>query len=104
MIHLCIFSPIYTKRTATTPANSMITFNSSIMGKTKQLIDELIAKKAQGNSFQELNVQMKLMFKGIDVKKITPQTPDDPAVIAKIHEVAQAFGVQLTAHLSLARV
>ena len=66
------------------------------MGKTKQLIDELIAKKAQGNAFQELNIQMKLMFKGINVKQITPDTPDDPSVIAKIYEVAQDFQVELT--------
>ncbi len=65
------------------------------MGKTKQLIDELIRKKAQGNTFQELNIQMKLMFKGIDVKQITHQTQDDPIVIAKIYEVARAFEVQL---------
>jgi hypothetical protein len=84
-------------------ANARIPFHSSIMGKTKRLIDELIQKKAQGNSFQELNIQMKLMFKGIDVKKITPEMPDDPATIAKIYEVAQAFQVQLTANPAFAR-
>lgn len=47
------------------------------MGKTKRLIDELVRLKAQGNTFQKLNIQMKLMFKGIDVKKIAEQNPDD---------------------------
>jgi hypothetical protein len=65
------------------------------MGKTKQLIEELIRLKAQGNTFQELNIQMKLMFKGIDIKNITHQTPDDEATIAKIYEVARDFQVQL---------
>ena len=65
------------------------------MGKTKQLIDELVRLKAQGNTFQELNIQMKLMFKGIDVKNITEQTPDEQATLAKIYEVAQAFQVKL---------
>ncbi|MDO1451533.1 hypothetical protein Q0590_34995 [Rhodocytophaga aerolata] len=65
------------------------------MGKTKRLIDELVRLKAQGNTFQELNIQMKLMFKGIDVKNISEQTLDDPSTIAKIYEVAQAFGVKL---------
>ncbi len=66
------------------------------MGKTKQLIDELVRLKAQGNTFQELNIQMKLMFKGIDVKNITEQTPDDQATLEKIYEVAQAFQVKLS--------
>ncbi len=77
------------------PSTAML-LTHLFMGKTKRLIDELIAKKAQGNSFQEINIQMKLMFKGIDVKRITEQTPDDAATIAKIYEVAQAFQVQLT--------
>ncbi len=68
------------------------------MGKTKQLIDELVRLKAQGNTFQELNIQMKLLFKGIDVKSITEQTPDDQATIDKIYEVAQAFQVKLSTH------
>jgi hypothetical protein len=65
------------------------------MGKTKQLIDLLIKEKAKGNSFQEINVQIKLLFKGIDCKKITEDTPDDPETIAKIHEVAKAFNIEL---------
>ena len=66
------------------------------MGKTKQLIDELVRLKAQGNTFQELNIQMKLMFKGIDVKKITDYTPDDQATLTKIYQVAEDFQVKLT--------
>ena len=66
------------------------------MGKTKQLLDELIHQKAQGNRFQEMNIQMKLMFKGIPFKEITHLTPDDPVIIAKIYEVARDFEVNLT--------
>jgi hypothetical protein len=66
------------------------------MGRTKQLIEELIRLKAQGNTFQELNIQMKLMFKGIDVKSISEHTPDDPEIINKIYQVAQDFQVKLT--------
>ena len=66
------------------------------MGKAKALIDELIAKKAQGNAFQESNVRMKLMFKGIMPEKITNDTPDSPELLAKIYEVAENFNVKLT--------
>jgi hypothetical protein len=65
------------------------------MGKSKDLIDKIIKEKARGNSFQEMNIQMKLMLKGINVKKITDDTPDDPIVLAKIHEVAKEFNVDL---------
>ena len=40
------------------------------------MIDELIEKKAQGNSFQINNIKMKLMFKGIIPDDITNHTPD----------------------------
>lgn len=66
------------------------------MSRTKQLIDELIQKKAGGNSFQECNVKMKLMFKGIMPDKITDETPEDDEIISKIFEVADQFNVVLT--------
>ena len=66
------------------------------MSRTKQLIDELIQKKAGGNRFQESNVKMKLMFKGIMPDKITDETPEDDEIISKIFEVADQFNVVLT--------
>lgn len=66
------------------------------MNKTKSLIDDLIQQKARGNTFQELNIQMKLLLKGIDCKKIDENTPDDPEMIQKIVEVAQSFNVKLS--------
>jgi len=65
------------------------------MGKTKKLINELIEKKANGNSFQESNIKMKLMFKGILPDKITDETPDNDEIISKIYEVANDFNVNL---------
>lgn len=68
------------------------------MGKTKRLIDELIAKKANGNAFQVSNIKMKLLFKGIMPDKITDDTPDEDEVIAKIYEVAKDFNVTLNTY------
>jgi len=67
------------------------------MGKAKQLIDELIEKKAQGNAFQVSNVKMKLLFKGIIPDKITNDTPDTDEIIDKIYEVAKEFNITLSA-------
>lgn len=66
------------------------------MSRVKNLIDELIEKKANGNSFQEANIKMKLMFKGIMPDKITGDTPDSDELISKIFEVANDFSVTLT--------
>jgi len=65
------------------------------MGKTKRLIDELIEKKANGNSFQVSNIKMKLMFKGIMPDKINEDTPDSEEIILKIYEVAKDFNINL---------
>ena len=66
------------------------------MSKAKQLIDELIEKKAQGNAFQVSNIKMKLMFKGIMPDKITDHTPDTDEILSKIYEVAKDFNITLT--------
>ena len=66
------------------------------MGKAKKMIDELIEKKAQGNSFQINNIKMKLMFKGIIPDDITDDTPDTEELISKIEGVAEQFEVSLT--------
>lgn len=66
------------------------------MGKAKLLIEELVRKKAQGDAFQERNVRIKLILKGIMPDKITADTPDTDEMIAKIYEVAENFKVQLT--------
>lgn len=65
------------------------------MGRTKQLIDTLIEKRAKGDNFLILDVQMKLLLKGINVEKITDQTPDDPEIIEKIKQMAKKFDIEL---------
>lgn len=65
------------------------------MHNMKKLIDRLIEKKANGNSFQEMNVKMKLLLKGIPVQHITEDTQDDPKLIKLIHETAKDFNVEL---------
>jgi hypothetical protein len=65
------------------------------MGQLKKIIDFIIQEKAKGNSFQELNLQMKLMLKGIPVNQITDSTPDDQEMIQRVYEAAQAFEVDL---------
>lgn len=66
------------------------------MSKAKKLIDELIEKKANGNAFQESNIKMKLIFKGIIPDKITEDTVDTEEILSKIYDVAENFNITLT--------
>jgi len=65
------------------------------MGKIKKMLDTLIAKRANGNHFLELDIQMKLLLKGINFKLITDDTPDDPEMIAKLQQMADQFNITL---------
>ena len=65
---------------------------------TKQILNFIIKEKSQGNSFQELNVQMKIMMKGINVKGILEEKISEELSIAlaeKLKEIAKEFDVDL---------
>lgn len=66
------------------------------MGRANKLIHELIDKKANGNSFQTMNIKMKLMFKGIIPDQIDDNTEDTKELITKIYSVAEDFNVVLS--------
>ena len=67
------------------------------MSTSKQILNFIIKEKAQGNTFQELNIQMKIMMKGINVKGILEEmVSDDPALSEKLKEIAKEFGVDMS--------
>ena len=65
--------------------------------KIKELVSFIIKEKAQGNSFQEMNLSMKLMLKGIPAKKIMEDLdyPEDPGLEEKIQKAAEELNVVL---------
>jgi len=68
------------------------------MSNTKKILNFIIKEKAQGNSFQELNIQMKIMMKGVNVKGILEgNIPEElaNALTAKLKEIAEEFDVDL---------
>ena len=66
------------------------------MSTNKDILNYIIKEKAQGNSFQELSIQMKIMLKGINVKGILEdKISDDPTLNEKLREIASEFGVDL---------
>jgi len=58
-------------------------------GKIKQMIDTIIAQRSKGNSMLVGVVKTKLMLKGIDPNKFTAQSPDDPAILAKLEAIGR---------------
>jgi len=67
------------------------------MTKAQQILKFIIKEKAQGNSFQELNIQMRIMMKGLNIKGILEgRAPDTPALFAQLDEIAKEFEVDLT--------
>ncbi len=58
-------------------------------GKIKQMIDMIIAQRAKDNPMLAGVIKTKLMLKGIDPNKFTPQSDDDPAILAKLDVVAK---------------
>lgn len=65
------------------------------MSKTKQLIEKLIWERSKGDPFMESSTRIKLLMKGIDPLKIDENTPDDPEMIQRIYEVAEACNLDL---------
>ena len=66
------------------------------MKTAKQILNFIIKEKAQGKVFQELNIQMRIMMKGINVKGILEnQIPDSPDLFVKLENIAKEFEVDL---------
>ncbi len=57
------------------------------------MIEQVIAQKARGNAVIANSVRTKMYLKGIAVDKYTAVSPDDPAVMQKVREIAREFGV-----------
>ncbi len=58
-------------------------------GKIKTMIDSIIQQRAKNNPMLEGVIRTKLMLKGIDSKKYTAQSDDDPAVISKLEALVK---------------
>ena len=62
-------------------------------GQIHAMIQKVITEKSKGNSVIANSVKTKMYLKGIAVDKYTALSPDDPAVIAKVREIAKEFGI-----------
>lgn len=65
-------------------------------GQIRRMLDQIVEARAKGNKAVALSTQARLTLKGVNLQQHTPQSPDDPAVIAKVRKIAQELGVFLT--------
>lgn len=64
-----------------------------LAGQIQRMIQTIITQKAKGNTVIANSIQTKMYLKGIAVEKFTAASPDDPAVMQKVREMAKEFGV-----------
>ncbi|MGM5487581.1 MAG: hypothetical protein ACQESG_01400 [Nanobdellota archaeon] len=64
-------------------------------GQIKRMIDELIERRAQGNTLLAQTTTTKLILKGIDVKSYKEDSPDDPEIMGRLRDVAREWGVSI---------
>ena len=58
-------------------------------GQIKQMIESIIAQRAQGNRAVEHMTIAKLVLKGIDPTKYTEQSEDDPTILSKLQTLSR---------------
>jgi hypothetical protein len=64
-------------------------------GQVKTMIDRIIQQRSQGNALLASTTQTKLILKGFDPARYDANSPDDPAVIERLRQVAAELSVTL---------
>jgi len=64
-------------------------------GQIKHLIDRMVELRAKGNPVLIQTTKAKLIFKGLNPERYTAASPDDPAIIDKVHAMAAELGIRL---------
>ncbi|APG28076.1 hypothetical protein A7E78_09635 [Syntrophotalea acetylenivorans] len=60
-------------------------------GKIRQMIDQILNQRAKDNPMLERVIKTKLMLKGVNPKKYTLESPDDPVIIQKLERMMHLF-------------
>jgi len=64
-------------------------------GAIKKMLDEIVAKRSNGNITMMNLTKTKLILKGLNPDKYSITSEDDPAIIQKIRLTAQEMGVSI---------
>ena len=64
-------------------------------GLVKTMLDRIVLERARGDNVLAMLTKAKLILKGFDPDRFGVNTPDDPATIARVRQVARELGVTL---------
>jgi len=64
-------------------------------GKIKEMIEKIATERSKGNETLKNTTYAKLCLKGVNPASYSSSSPDDPAVIEKLHQIANEMGVRL---------
>ncbi len=59
------------------------------------MIDQIIDIRSNGNENIKSTTKTKLILKGINVDNYNASSPDDPAIIQKLNDLAKDLGITL---------
>ena len=62
-------------------------------GQIKKMIDEIIKKRANGDSVLIKTTTTKLVLKGINPDKFTSSSEDDPVIMEKLKSLAKDLNI-----------
>jgi hypothetical protein len=64
-------------------------------GQIKTMLERIIVERGKGDTVLAPLTRAKLILKGLDPDRFGPNSPDDPALIARIKQIARELGVML---------
>jgi hypothetical protein len=64
-------------------------------GQINRMLQRLITTRAKGDAILEMTTTTKLVLKGLDPRKYTDSSPDDPKVLELVRQVAKDMNVVL---------
>jgi hypothetical protein len=64
-------------------------------GQVKTMLDRIVVERAKGDSVLAMLTKAKLILKGFDPDRFGMTTPDDPATVARVKQIARELGVML---------
>jgi hypothetical protein len=64
-------------------------------GQISKMLRTIIEKRSQGNPTLMSTTKTKLVLKGLNPDNFGPNSPDDPALLGRVKEIAVQMGVAL---------
>jgi hypothetical protein len=64
-------------------------------GQIKRMLERIVDERGKGDDVLRMLTRAKLILKGFDPGRYTLTSPEDPATIARVKQVARELGVML---------